>query len=88
MATRRITIDVDEELFDTTSLLAEASAETTLNVYVIDAISYVNRMRMGLPETKGKISQWWERKHATVERVAERCEEQLAYEQRRRVGAG
>lgn len=84
MATRTITIEVDEDLFETTSLLSEAAAETSLNVYIIDAIGYVNRMRMGLPETKVRISEWWEKKHRVVERVAERCNEQLEYERRER----
>lgn len=88
MATRKIIVELDEELFDTTALLAEASAETSVRVYVIEAISYANHMRMGLPETKQQIARWWERKHNTVERVTERCEEQLKYEERRRVGAG
>jgi len=88
VATRQLTITIDEELYDTTALLAEASAETSLSTYIIDAIAYTNRVRMGLPETQVKIRGWQQKKANTIERVIHACQRQVQYENDKREGKG
>lgn len=80
MATKRVTIELDDELFDTTSLLAEAAAETSLNNYIVESVIYMNNMRAGLPETKMKIQQHHEHLRDVVARVIDKCDRQIAHE--------